>query len=358
MRSLDTPPSPFTSRTSRAGRGRFLTTAMLPRSRSAFARAPGKVILTGEHFVVLGAPALSMAVNLYSTARATLSKDTDGIEVDATVPVSLLDGAVGSKQVEPRMLLEPLRVAAESALQRRTDKTGVRVDVQCGIPVGAGLGSSASTSVAVIAAVAMSQGVRLDNREIFRLAYRPEKLIHGKPSGVDQATTIYGGVIEYRRPGKVDRVTIKEEPEILVCDTGVHRSTGRLVGAVVRRSKAREKAYGEHVDEVRQITVAARRALEKGRALELGLLMNRNQELLDEIGVSTPSLDHLITVARRAGALGAKLTGAGGGGCMIALCADASSEDRIGRRLARAGGLVYKSRLDRKGVVIRSVRLS
>src|SRR5436309_1008204 len=156
-------------------------------------RAPAKIILIGEHFVVLGAPALAMAVNLYSTARASRN-ETGKVEVEATLPLRLVDSGE-SRAVKSEELLKPLRMAAEVVLDRVHGNTrGVHVQVECNIPIGAGLGSSASTSVAIIAAVAKSQGVQLGKKEIFRLAYKPETLIHNKPSGVDQATTTYGGV--------------------------------------------------------------------------------------------------------------------------------------------------------------------
>src|SRR5213594_890329 len=154
------------------------------------ARAPAKIILTGEHFVVLGAPALAMAVDLYSTAHASRN-ETGKVEVEATLPLRLVDSGE-SRAVKSEELLKPLRMAAEVVLDRIHGNTsGVHVQVECNIPIGAGLGSSASTSVAIIAAVAKSRGVQLGKKEIFRLAYKPETLIHNKPSGVDQATTTW-----------------------------------------------------------------------------------------------------------------------------------------------------------------------
>src|SRR5713101_371279 len=315
------------------------------------ASAPAKIILTGEHFVVLGAPALAMAVDLYSTAYASRN-ETGKVEVEATVPLKLVDSGKG-RGVNSEELLKPLRAAAQAVLNRVHRKTGgVHVEVECDIPIGAGLGSSASTSVAIIAAVAKSQGLPLGKKEIFRLAYKPETLIHSKPSGVDQATTTYGGVIEYKKPGRVESIKLSRRPCILVCDTGLHRSTGRLVGAVVKRSKSQEAFYRDRVKEVAGITISARRALEGGRDEELGELMNRNQDLLREIGVSHPMLERLITASTKSGALGAKLTGAGGGGCMIALCRGDESKQRIARRLRRMGGRVYRTNLAMKGVEV------
>jgi len=120
----------------------------------------------------------------------------------------------------------------------------------------------------------------------------------------------------------------------------------------VKRSKRQEAIYRDRVNEVTGITVSARRALEGGRNEELGELMNRNQELLQEIGVSHPALERLIKASMESGALGAKLTGAGGGGCMIALCKGNESRQRIARRLRRMGGTVYNTSLAVRGVEV------
>lgn len=313
------------------------------------ARAPGKIILTGEHFVVLGAPAVSMAVNLYS--HATVRPARPGrIEVEASIPLQTL-GSVHQNQYENRgRLLEPLRLAARETLDYiGAKKSGVSLDVYCDIPIGAGLGSSASTTVAIITAVAKAKQAKLARREVFRIAFTPESFLHGNPSGVDHATTIYGGIIRFTRPDEIKRLKLKQAPRILVCDTGIHRSTKKLVGAVVRKSQKKRKDFSSRVDDVREISRSAIRALERGDVKELGSLMDDNHKLLVEIGVSHPLLDNLVRVARKHGALGAKLTGAGGGGCIIALCKTSRDETSIASALRRNGGVPYQVTMDTEG---------
>jgi mevalonate kinase len=118
---------------------------------------------------------------------------------------------------------------------------------------------------------------------------------------------------------------------------------------VVKRSREKRETYGSHVDDVREISENAIRALTDGDAEELGSLMDRNHELLVEIGVSHPRLDKLVKIARARGALGAKLTGAGGGGCIIALCKTREDEASIARALRRNGGIPYRVGIDREG---------
>jgi len=314
-------------------------------------RAPGKIILSGEQFVVLGAPAVAMAVNLYSEIKVKHSQSGQ-IEVTADIPLHLLDEAnKNTSIVDNQALLEPLRLAASATLDHLSmQDRSVCVEANCQIPIGAGLGSSASTAVATISAVAKSEHHRLDRREIFKLAFVPENYLHGKPSGVDQAACAYGGTIQYRKPSEITPLHIRRSPKIIVCDSGIHRSTRTLVGSVVNRSKKETRAFRTHLEEVSGISNGVVKALKTQDNDELGLLMNRNHELLQRIGVSTPRLDKLVTVARKAGAIGAKLTGAGGGGCIIALCDDERDRSKIAKRLRREGGTVYNVSLDIGGV--------
>jgi len=321
-------------------------------NRLATSRAPGKIILTGEHFVVLGAPAVAMAVNLYS--HATVRPARPGrIEVEAGIPLQAIGPVNQNQNQNGRKLLEPLRLAARETLDYIGDKgSGISLDVDCEIPVGAGLGSSASTTVAIITAVAKARRAKLVRKEIFRIAFGPESFLHGSPSGVDHATSIYGGIISFTKPEGIKQLKLKQAPRILVCDTGIHRSTKKLVEAVVRKSREQRQAYSAHVDDVRDISENAIRALRKGDLGELGSLMDANHELLVKIGVSHPLLDKLVRVARVAGALGAKLTGAGGGGCIIALCKTGNDEVSIARALKKHGGLPYRVSMDREGTRI------
>ena len=314
-------------------------------------RAPGKLILSGEQFVVLGAPAVSMAINLYSNITV-IPSTTTGIEISADIPLNLIPDADKNPSASANQaLLEPLRLAANATLDKLgTKDKNVRVQASCEVPIGAGLGSSASTTVATISAVAKSRNVVLDREDIFQLAFVSENYLHGKPSGVDQATCTYGGIIRFEKPDGIKPIKIKRPPMILVCDSGVHRSTKALVGSVVERSHLQTERFSAHLQEVSEISTDVVKAMKSEDDAELGALMNRNHELLRQIGVSTPLLDHLVEEARRVGALGAKLTGAGGGGCVIAVCGDKASRLKVARRLRQEGGTIYNVALDQSGV--------
>jgi mevalonate kinase len=292
-----------------------------------------------------------MAINLYSQVRVT-PKNGSGVDVEADIPLRFLAEKTRSPIVRnPQEILHPLQLAAGATVKHvGSIGSGIKVNVECEIPVAAGLGSSASTTVAIISAVARSKQIELSRKEIFKLAFVPENYLHGKPSGVDQATCIHGGLIQFTRPFTVKTVRPKKEPIILVCDTGVHHATRTLVGGVVRKSQRERSHFQEYIAKVREISTGVATALRKGDDEDLGTLMYENHELLRKIGVSHPKLDHFVEVARREGALGAKLTGAGGGGCIIVINASKTDQDRISRVLRRAGGTPYRVSMDLGGV--------
>jgi mevalonate kinase len=298
-----------------------------------------------------------MAINLYSQVEVKPSGHAH-VEVEADIP--LYATSITNRNLalsSARNLLAPLRLAAKTTLRHLgLTGNGVSVNVECEIPIGAGLGSSASINVAIISAVSRLLGVRLDKKEICKLAFTPENVLHGKSSGVDQATCSYGGIIQFTRPFNVKPVRIRESPKIVVCDTGIHHSTKNLVGAVLKRSKKQKSNFQRYVSQVKQISHSAVRALETQDDTMLGSLMYENHELLRKVGVSHPMLDKLVETARRAGALGAKLTGAGGGGCILALYEDTRSRTRIVQALRRQGGYPYIVSMDYDGVQSLSLR--
>src|SRR3989304_3427873 len=167
----------------------------------AKALAPGKIILTGAPLGVRGAPAVAMAVDLH--AHAIVGPARPGkIEVGASIPLHLLGHEVeNGGSLDTKRLLEPLRLAARDTLDYIGERrSGVTLDVYCEIPVGAALGSSASITVATITAVAKAKGAKLTREESFKIAFGPESYLHGKPSGVDHAASIFGGAVNFTRP--------------------------------------------------------------------------------------------------------------------------------------------------------------
>jgi mevalonate kinase len=286
-----------------------------------------------------------MAVGLYSKSTVELREDHA-----ICVKSSLLRSSNSFTGDESASALEPVRRVAEAALNYvRGGSVGLNVEINSQIPVGVGLGSSAAVAVSTIAAIAKLFNVELKKDEIRELAFVSEKCIHGKPSGIDQTTSTYGGIILYKPGEGFTPVKAGEDLTIVVGNTGKARSTGELVKKVRGLMSKRKRFAAAMIESATQISYKALNAIERGNLTELGELMNRNHNLLLKIGVSSEELNKLVEAARSAGALGAKLTGAGGGGCMIALTTKRNRE-AVADAIRAAGGESYILKMDEQGV--------
>ncbi len=320
----------------------------------ACAAAPGKIILTGEHFVVYGAPAIVAAISLHSTVTAEKRLDT-WTEISSTSLGYCARFRGGtSKPVtggkSACYALKPIHVASEFMKKHfKATGQGLTIQIDSNLPVAVGLGSSAATAVSTMAAISTLYGDKVDRALLRRLAFQSEKMIHGTPSGIDQTISVYGGIVEYSRGKSFKRITPTRNISFVVGNTGKNRSTGRMVAKVKEKMLHNSVFRKEIMNSALLISQSAMHALKLGDLKKLGDLMNSNQELLEMVGASTTELDSLVLAARSAGALGAKMTGAGGGGCMIALCSS-GREKKIAASIKRAGGVAYHLSLDERGV--------
>jgi mevalonate kinase len=283
--------------------------ARAPRRDSASAAfGPGKVILLGEHAVVYGHPALAVPLTLGVTARATAAGRCE------------LAGLPELSPAQRRMLDTAFDTVAEA-----TGRPSVRITVDSTLPVSMGLGSSAALAVAVSRCLLGATGARPSPSRVLALALRMEETFHGTPSGVDHTVSAHGAPLLYRRPspgrpGRVRRIRIGAPATLVLGLVGPRRGTQETVAALRRRAARWPGRYGRLFTEMGRLAVEGTRALERGDLEELGDAMNVNHGLLAAAGVSSPALDTAVDALRRAGALGAKLTGAGGdGGAVVAL---------------------------------------
>jgi mevalonate kinase len=287
------------------------------------ASAPAKIILFGEHFVVYGEPAVVLAIDKRAYASADMRKDKR-IYINS-VDLGMSGFFEGENFYEECggqtacRTLEPLRIAIQKVLERSKISVGVSVKVRSSIPVAAGLGSSAAVAAAVATAVGRLLDLELSKEEIFHISYEAERFVHGTPSGIDPTISTYGGVLLYQKNKGFTQIKVKGEIPLVIGDTKVKRSTGDLVASVYKRRNQYPSIIKLLLKIGGKIALRAVKALETGDLYELGQLMNINHGLLYTVGVSDVSLERLVYAARGADALGAKLTGAGGGGCMIAL---------------------------------------
>ena len=319
------------------------------------ASAPAKIILFGEHFVVYGEPAIVLAIDIRAYASADMRKDKRVYVKSVDLGIS---GFFEEKKFHEecggqtaRRTLEPLKIAIQKVLDRSKMDVGVSVKVRSAIPVAAGLGSSAAVAAAVATAVGQLLDLELSKEEILHISYEAERFVHGTPSGIDPTISTYGGVLLYRKDKGFTQVKVKGEIPLVIGDTRVKRSTGDLVASLRKRRKQYPSMIKPLLKIGGKIALRAVKSLETGDLYTLGNLMDINHGLLCAVGVSDISLEGLVYAARGADALGAKLTGAGGGGCMIAL-AKPNKLAQIVDAIERAGGRAFVVGMADEGVRI------
>jgi mevalonate kinase len=234
----------------------------------------------------------------------------------------------------------PLAIVVNGVLQciRAARSPAFTLRITSSIPLAAGLGSGAAVSVAIIRAVSAFLGHPLPDDQVSALAYEVEKHYHGTPSGIDNTVIAYRMPVFFIRDHPIETFQVPEPFSIVIGDTGVRSPTSAAVGDLRRRWLIDPDHYEAIFDEAGRIALAARRLIESGHLAELGSLMDDNHRLLQDMGVSSEELDRLVSAARAAGALGAKLSGGGRGGNMIALV-DADTTAPVVSALQAAGAV-------------------
>jgi mevalonate kinase len=295
------------------------------------ASAPGKIILLGEHAVVYGRPALAVPIPQVRAEAEVTESARPGIWIQAR-DVGL-DSELGSLPAD-----HPLGALVRKllAVLHRDVPPNLRIKIHSTIPVASGLGSGASVSVALIRALAGAMDLALSDEQVSTYAFEIEKLHHGTPSGIDNTVVTYAKPVYFVSGLPPETLEIGARMHFVIGDTGIPAPTRESV-ADVRRLRASDVARWESVfEEIGSLVLLARECIEGGALTHLGALMDRDQELLQLLNVSSPELECLIASAHRAGALGAKLSGGGRGGNMIALLAE-DTVQTVSAALASAG---------------------
>jgi len=319
------------------------------------ASAPAKIILFGEHFVVYGEPAIVLAIDKRAYASVRMRKDSRiyvnsvDLGVSGYFEKNRFIAESGGQNAESK--LKPINTAVQKVLEKARKTVGADVEIHSSIPVAAGLGSSAAVVAAVAKAISHLLDVELSREDIFNITLESERLVHGTPSGIDPTVATYGGVLLFQRGKRFKRINVKGDIPLIVGNTEVERSTGELVSMVRQRREKHPLIIDPLIKAGGKIALNAVNALENHDFTVLGELMNINHALLCAVGVSTFSLDKLVYAAREAGAYGAKLTGAGGGGCMIAL-SPPNKAKQITKAIESAGGKAFAAKKSNEGVRI------
>ncbi|MCU0689921.1 MAG: mevalonate kinase [Polyangiaceae bacterium] len=284
----------------------------------------GKVILLGEHAVVHGITAI--AVGIGRSVEASVYAST-------TAPTQLqVHDAHGQWIIErDAELWRAFRALCDDIGVDRPVRAVARITV----PTRAGLGSSAAMGVALAQALFASRGLPRDAERVERAAQAWEKVFHGNPSGIDVAAAIHGGCIAFARGKGATQLPLARPLCLCIGDTGERSSTREMVERVTAVLHSSPGLGQRILGRIRDAVEAARLALEHGDHAALGRAMQDNGMLLAQLGLATPTSDTLVASARAAGACGAKVTGAGGGGCVVALAPGV--QDRVLNAWARDG---------------------
>jgi len=270
-------------------------------------RAHGKVILLGEHSVVYGHPALAGAL-------------ADGVTVEATPGRGVLRIPQWSCVIDPLIDVDATLARAYAAIRERANSPKTDLVLTFNLPTGAGLGSSAAMAVAV------GRALGLEGQALADAAMASETVIHGKPSGLDHTVSMAGGFGLFTRAGGLQSLRAAPLP-LVIGHTGKARDTKGRVARVAELVNERGDEVRERFRAIEALVARGADAVARGSYGELGAAMNENQRHLEALEVSCPEIERMCGIARDAGAFGAKLTGGGGGGCVIAVGNDTAVAD-------------------------------
>jgi mevalonate kinase len=306
------------------------------------ARAPGKVILFGEHAVVYGRPAIAVPVTeVQARARVDQGPTRQGTRIlapDVGRQISLCEAADD----------DPLARIVKLTLKRlgQPPDPDLVITINSDVPIARGIGSGAAVSTALVRALVKHFDRWLPSREISDLVYQAERLYHGTPSGIDNTVIAFEKPVIFVKDRGWEFFWVGRPFLLAIADTGIESPTREVVGDLRRRYEAAPDQYQPLFDRVGELVVQARAAIEEGQPSRLGELMDENHQLLQQMGVSCAELDRLVVAAREGGALGAKLCGAGWGGNMIALVTE-ETRGRVDMVLRLAGA---------KAVIVTEIR--
>lgn len=301
----------------------------------AVASAPGKLILFGEHFVVYGLPAIATAIESRTVAEVYRARNYSLVDNRPETP--------GYKKEKYDQQLDSIQRIFKAM---GVVETKVRIVLGGDLVTASGVGASGASCSAIAAALSEEFKFNLYREKINEVAYEGEKGYHGTPSGIDNSCSTFGGFIWFKKDlasGKsmIKPIDSKISLSIVIGNTGITSNTTKVVEDVKKEKEKDPEKFKRIFENYMKIVEDAKAALEKKDLNMIGQLMNKNHTLLKEISVSCPELEELVDIALKNGALGAKLTGTGRGGLMIALVTN-ETKDKVASAIEKAG---YKSEI-------------
>jgi len=290
-------------------------------------------------FAIFGIPVIASALSMTADAEVVQSASGGWDILDERLE------AKGYKEEKKGMQVESLERIFRH-LRFRPEHLRIRLSGD--LPAMSGIGATGASSVAIVRALAQEFNLRLSEDEVNAAAYQAEIAYHGPTtSGIDNMISTYGAVIALTRgePNVVRKLRLQQPVEVVIGDTGIIANTKTLLAALGERKKSSPERYGRIMEEARQIAEEAMSSIQRFDLEGIGRLMDQNHSLLQEAGISCPELDLLVDLSRKAGALGAKLTGSGGGGCMLALTPGKDLQEKVAAAIESRGFQALRSRL-------------
>lgn len=301
----------------------------------------GKTILFGEHFVVYGVPALASAIGDATTCIVE-SKDGSGYELNDNRPEvpGYKEKKFDEQKVSIKNILDFMGV--------NIDEKALKITFGGELTCASGVGASAASCVSLARAINEEFKLGWDNTKINEAAYEGEKGYHGTPSGIDNTASTFGGLVYFIRnleggPNTIETIKLKKPIDLVIASSGMTANTAVVVADVRKKKEENPEWFEGIIQEYQEVVKEGHEALENMDLERIGHLMNKNHELLQEITVSNDVLDKMVKVARENGALGAKVTGTGRGGNIIALTPGSELQDKVYNALKDAGYSAWKT---------------
>ena len=306
------------------------------------ASAPGKVILFGEHFVVYGIKAILCSINKRVTVTA---EKTNGKKIS-------INSKIGKLVLEPNKIiseinspLKPFYYLANKAIEN--EDTGIHIEIDSEIPLGAGLGSSSACCVAGSAAI--FKLIRyISKEEILEHAIEAEKTIFKNTSGADCTVCTYGGIMEYDKNNGFKKIEDKPNFQLVIVNSNIEHSTQSMVSKVKEFENKNKEKFSNLSDLESQLVEDVLKLVKENKTKEIGEKMNKNQEYLEILGISNNELTKMIRIGQSS-SFGAKITGSGGGGCIFALTNESDSKNIL-KKFKDNNYECFSTKIDFKGL--------
>ena len=303
------------------------------------ASAPGKLILMGEHSVVYGHPAIITAVNhCIEVAVSEQIGQSEHLKKSGQ-SVDVRDVIVAPQVKKPHFVEETLKFFREKYQDRHAIQSVIKLETHAQFSDQDGLGSSSAVTVATCKALSEFFGIGMSDRDIFDLSFKAVLNIQGSASGADIAVAVYGGTLYYKDRGSIIEKISGENICLVIGNSGEKAPTIELIQRVARLMKHEPEKVNDIFHNITELVEKGRTVILHNDLQNLGKLMTENHQLLCELGVCTEKLNALVAASMHAGALGAKLSGAGGGDNMFALVTE-ETKQTVEKAIEQAGGRV------------------